>query len=284
MKMLIFLLILALESIACPVSPEAMQGLMKRPRFKSLAVSENGLTERDFRELINRVRKVYDPVFAARGYEVEYLLYWDVDEGNAMTSEKDKKAYFLFAGGLLRARYMTKDGFLFAACHEIGHHLGGFPKEQTQPWCSVEGEADYFAGLRCMKEVLKGDPENAKARGLELPANIVKKCEEMFSDEESVNICLRSTKAGEDAFRFLQSKDRGGDADASLFGKVLAPVTETNMKYPGHACRAETAFQGAICDRSGEMSNTDETIGACHLMNGDVEGMRPSCWFKAGVE
>lgn len=284
MKMLFILLILALESIACPVSPEAMQGLMNRPRFKSLVVSENGLTEKDFRELVGRVRKVYDPVFAARGYEVEYLLYWDVEEGNAMTSEKDKKAYFLFAGGLLRARYMTKDGFLFAACHEIGHHLGGFPKEKDLPWCSTEGQADYFANLRCMREILKGDPENAKARELDLPRNIRKKCEKMFTDEESVNICLRSTKAGEDAFRFLQAKERGGDADSSLFNQILAPVDQTIMRYPEHACRAVTAFRGAICDRTGELSDTDETAGVCHKKNGDRAGLRPSCWFKAGVE
>lgn len=259
---------------------------MKRPRFKSLAVSENSLTEKDFRELINRVRKVYDPVFEAKGYEVEYLLYWDVEEGNAMTSEaKDKKkAYFLFAGGLLRARYMTKDGFLFAACHEIGHHLGGFPKEKDLPWCSVEGQADYFANLRCMKEILKGDPENAKAREFDLPANIKKKCETMFSDEESVNICLRSTKAGEDAFRFLQAKQTGKDADASLFNQVLSPVKETILKYPDHACRAETAFRGSVCDRTGELSDTDETMGTCHKKNGDLVGLRPSCWFKAGFE
>ena len=201
-----------------------------------------------------------------------------------MTSEANNKAYFLFSGGLLRGKHMTKDGFLFTACHEIGHHLGGFPKDKTRPWCSVEGQADYFANLRCMKEVLKGDPENAKARELDLPLNIRKKCEEMYSDEESVNICLRSTKASEDAFRFLQSRDLGRDADASLFNQVLAPVIETNERHPQHACRAETAFQGAICDSTEDLSNTEETVGTCHKKNGDVEGIRPACWFKAGVE
>lgn len=286
MKMLFFLFLLAFESIACPVSPEALESFMKRPNFKSKFVSENSLTEKDFRELIDRVRKVYDPVFAARGYEVEYLLYWDVEEGNAMTSEaKDKKkAFFLFSGGLLRARYMTKDGFLFAACHEIGHHLGGFPKEKELPWCSVEGQADYFANLRCMKDLLKGDPENARAREIKLPRNIRKKCEKMFADAESVNICLRSTKAGEDAFRFLQAKETGKDADKSLFNQILTPVDETILRYPDYACRAMSAHRGALCNRSGDLSDTDETMGLCHKKNGDRAGMRPSCWFKPGVE
>lgn len=288
MKMLFFLLILALESIACPVSPDVMESFMKRPRIvgQKSSLPQSALTEKDFRALIDRVRKVYDPVFAARGYDVEYLLYWDVEDGNAMTSEaKDKKkAFFLFAGGLLRSRYMTKDSFLFVACHEIGHHLGGFPKEKTNPWCSVEGQADYFANLRCMKEILRGDPENKKARKLKLPREIRRKCKKMFSDRESINICLRSTKAGEDAVRFLQAKETGKDADASLLNRVLAPVEETIMKYPDHACRAETAFQGALCDRTGDLSDSDETAGVCHLKNGDRNGLRPRCWFKAGVE
>lgn len=292
MKMLLLLLILAFESVACPVGPEVMESFLKRPGLNSRLVgqksspSRNAITEKDFRSLIDRVRKVYDPVFAARGYEVEYLLYWDVEDGNAMTSEaKDKKkAFFLFAGGLLRSRYMTKDSFLFVACHEIGHHLGGFPKEKKNPWCSVEGQADYFANLRCMKEIFKGDPENKKARKLSLPRAIREKCRRMYSDEESINICLRSTKAGEDAMRFLQAKQSGKDADASLLNRVLPPAEETIQRYPDHACRAETAFQGAICDRVGELSDTDETVGTCHLKNGDSMGLRPACWFKPGVE
>ena len=284
--MLLFLLFFALKVIACPVSPDAMKSLVGRPHFKTLVVSENGLTEKDFKGLIDRVRKVYDPVFESRGYAVEYLLYWDVAEGNAMTSESkdEKKAWFMFSGGLLRARYMTKDGFLFAACHEIGHHLGGFPKEKEIAWCSTEGQADYFANLRCMKELLKGDPENAKARELNLPGNIVRRCMKTYSDEESINICLRSTKAAEDAYKFLQAKESGKDAEEYLFNRMMMPVSETIMRYPEITCRAETAYRGAICDRQGELSDTDETAGVCHKKNGDRIGMRPACWFKPQVD
>lgn len=282
----LLLFILALEAIACPVSTETFESFSKRPNLKSLVVNESGYTEKDFNDLIMRLRKVYDPIFDSQGYEVEYHLYWNVDEGNAMTSvgKDKKKAFFLFSGGLLRARYMNKDAFLYAACHEMGHHLGGFPKEKELTWCSTEGQADYFANLKCMRELLRGDPENAHARKLKLPRNILKKCEKMYSDEESINICLRSTKAAEDAFRFLQAKERGSDADSSLFNHILAPVNETIQRYPDHACRAETAYRGAICDRVGELSDTDETAGVCHKKNGDREGLRPNCWFKAGVE
>jgi hypothetical protein len=248
-------------------------------------VSENGLTEKDFRELLTRVRKVYDPILEARGYTLEYILRWDEAEGNAFTSvgKEGKEVTFLFTGGLVRGRYMTKDGLLFAACHEMGHHLGGFPKEKILTWSSTEGEADYFANLQCMKEILKGDPENAKAKELKLPRNIRKKCAKIYSDEDSINICLRSTKAAEYAFRFLQAKDLGRNPDKSLFNHFLFPVDETIMRYPDHACRAETAYEGAVCNRFTEISDTDETVGFCHKRNGDRVGVRPRCWFKPSL-
>jgi hypothetical protein len=284
--MLVFLLLFGLKVFSCPVSPEEMKSLIGRANLKTLVKSENSLSENDFKRLIDRVRKIYDPVFESKGYAVEYLLYWDVSESNAMTSEsKDqKKKWFLFSGGLLRARYMTKDGFLFAACHEIGHHLGGFPKEKELLWSSTEGQADYFANLKCMKELLRGDPKNAKAFELKLPGNIVRRCKKIYPDEESVNICLRSTKAAEDAYKFLQAKESGKDADESLFNRFMLPVSETIMRYPEITCRAETAYRGAICDQQGELSDTDETAGVCHKKNGDRLGMRPACWFKPQVD
>lgn len=283
MKWLFVLLFIALESLACPVSPESLLSLKNRPKMKSLVVSENGVTEREFRDLIGRVRAIYDARFAARGHEVEFLLYWDVEEGNAMTSFKDGKAYFAFSGGLLRGRYMTKDGFLFAACHEMGHHFGGFPKEKELNWCSVEGQADYFANLQCMKEVLKGDAGNAAAESLVLPANVKRRCRDVYADDDSYQICLRSAKAAEDAMKFLQAKQSGKDPDESMFNRFMFPVGETIQRYPDYACRAESGYRGAICNKSEELSDTDETSGFCHKNNGDKVGERPRCWFKPGV-
>lgn len=279
----LLLIFFALKAVACPVTPETFARMKSLPHFKSMVVSE--YTEQEFKDLIARVRKIYDPVYAAQGKTVEVLTYWDVNEGNAMTSQSSdgKTVYFLFSGGLLRGKYMNKDSFLFAACHEMGHQLGGFPKEKVLPWSSTEGEADYFANLKCMKEVLKGDPENVKALELKVPGNIKRRCRKIYADDDSFQICLRSTMAAESAYKFLQSKERNwADADPSLFNQILYPVEETIMRYPEIPCRAETAYRGAICDRRGELSDTDETAGVCHKKNGDRVGMRPSCWFKDG--
>lgn len=283
MKSILVLIFFSLGALACPKDHSAIELMMKAPKLKSRPVVESSFTENDFLNLIARVRKIYDPILLARGLESRYLLYWNVDEGNAVTSQNDGVAYFAYSGGLLRGKHMTRDGFLFAACHEIGHHLGGFPKDPTLPWASAEGQSDYFATLSCLKEIFRGDPENAQALEQSLPKSVERQCRRAHADEDGYLICLRSTKAGEDAFRFLQARERGKDADESLFGKILFPVGETIMRYPSHSCRALTGLQGALCLRREELSDTDETMGFCHEKNDDQTGERPRCWFKPGA-
>jgi hypothetical protein len=283
MLRILFLLLYSLPAIACPVSQDVMERLLSRPKLKAMVVSENGLTEKDFRDLLGRFKAYADPLLKTRGLVTSYHTDWQNEDQNAYTVMQGLSVTFLFTGGLLRAPLMTKDGFLYVTCHELGHHLGGFPKIPNQPWSSTEGEADYYATLRCMKDLMKGDPENAKAGSLDLPGSVKKSCRKMFSDEESVNICLRSTKAGEDTFRVLQAKDTG-KADESLFTMWMMPALKTMDNHPDYDCRAETAFRGAVCTASGEMSDTDETVGACHKKNGNKIGARPRCWFRPGAE
>jgi hypothetical protein len=45
----------------------------------------------------------------------------------------------------------------------------------------------------------------------------------------------------------------------------------------------DTGFQGAICDvdQSVGVSQSEAFIGTCHQFNGDLKGLRPSCWYSA---
>jgi hypothetical protein len=44
----------------------------------------------------------------------------------------------------------------------------------------------------------------------------------------------------------------------------------------------DTYYQGALCtvDHRVEVSQTQEAQGTCYAANGDVDGVRPLCWFK----
>ena len=60
-------------------------------------------------------------------------------------------------GGLARRPEITADGFLLVVCHELGHHLAGYPF--IDDWAANEGQADYFATQSCTKNIWQNDNE-----------------------------------------------------------------------------------------------------------------------------
>lgn len=282
---LIFLLLMD-AAFACPVEPHEFL----IARFKGFSTeplpSASGLTEQDFTEVFTRVRDHYMKVFTDLGLEVDFTLDWNNEWFNAQTGWAGaKKIRFFFAGALARGRYMTRDGLLYVGCHEMGHHFGGFPKKEGK-WSTSEGGADYFAALKCMRDILKNDPGNETAEALDLPEGVKNKCHEVYADADDYRICLRTAKAGEDISKTFQFKASKVEQEQTMFFRELPAVQATNTGYPPNACRAETAFQGAICPKGPEypISYVNEFEGYCHEKNGDAFGMRPKCWFKPSVE
>jgi hypothetical protein len=282
MKFFILFLMLANSVYACPVGEHGFF----MSRLKSFSVpgpSESGLTEDDFKQVLTRVKEHYESAFTELGLGVLFEMDWNNTWINAQTGwSGDKTVRFFFSGELARIKYMTLDGMMFTACHEFGHHFGGIPKKQ---WATTEGGADYFAALKCMRDILKNDPANAEAVKLELPEAAVNKCREVYSNDDEFHICLRAVKAGESMMKALKySKTR--EEPGSLLFVDLPAVETTRVDYPSYECRAETAYQGAICNKGPEIpvSYTNEADGYCHEKNGDTFGMRPQCWFKPTLE
>ncbi len=286
MRILLIFLLLMNTTFACPVEPHEFV----IARFKALTTdplpSASGLTEQDFTEVLGRVRDHYAKVFGDLGLEVNFNIDWNNEWFNAQTGWSDAKTVrFFFAGALARGRYMTRDGLLYVGCHEIGHHFGGLPKKEGK-WSTSEGGADYFAALKCMRDILKGDVGNAAAEAFDLPAGVKSKCREVYADEDEYHLCLRTAKAGEDIAKSFQFKNSKAEQAETMFFRPLPVVEVTNTNYPPNACRAETAFQGAICNKGPEfpMSFANEYEGYCHEKNGDTFGMRPKCWFRPSFE
>jgi hypothetical protein len=136
-------------------------------------------------------------------------------------------------------------------CHEVGHFLGGAPKQLRgnsglRSWSSAEGEADYFAGAKCVSHVLGeppgGDPRS-RAHAASLAATL------LYSDVTGF------TKPS------LDSHD----------GSV-APETILNG-YPAIQCRLDTIVDGLACPipDTEPLDDEDPSISACG---------RPACWFR----
>ncbi len=279
MRFFVVFLLMMNSVFACPVEPHEFI-LSQMRGFGEVGPSESGISEEDFKEVLSRVRDHYANDFKLKGLEVDFTMDWNNTWFNAQAGWSGPKTVrFFFSGELARGKYMTRDALMYVACHEMGHHFGGLPRKSN--WSSAEGQADYFAAVKCMRDILKNDQENSKAESLELHVGVFRKCREVYSDTDENQLCLRTVKAGEDFAKALQYKQAKSDIPGSLLFQNLPAVEKTVMDYPSKACRAEIAYQGAICNKGPEYSVSleNETQGYCHEKNGDTYGMRPKCWY-----
>lgn len=257
-----------------------IERLNSKPETK---IEESLITKKDFNRLIDSVKKVYVPIFKKQYLNFRIEAQWDDNQMNAFAGVRGYDRFILLSGGYARHKFMTEDAYLSVICHEVGHHLGGFPKKSTNPWSSSEGQADYFSTLKCMKEVLRGDENNQLiSASLNLPDSVKKDCKFQFPIAEDYQICLRSAKAAEDYGRVVADIDsKGEDHNVSLLSPAAEVVTETNLKYPSAQCRVDTKYQGALCNVStlSRMDDEDEAKGSCHFNNFNIIGNRPGCWF-----
>ncbi len=278
-------------ALACPISPQQLDQQLTKAKSLKLNVDlmgEENLTEADFNSVVARIKDHFTPIFLAKGKTLNVNSSWTVPLNNALATEDFRGSNVFFFGLFTKNKYMTKDAFLFVGCHEIGHHLGGFPKNTgSMAWATIEGQSDYFAAAKCYREILKNDPENANAETLILPESVKEKCKAQYADEEGYRICLRSARTAEDVGKILDYISTSTERpETFLLEPVPAAVVKTVSSHPKAICRTHTIMEASLCHVASDIdiSETDETVGICHPKNGDTLGNRPLCWFKPKEE
>lgn len=274
----LFLLISTLEAACLP----------ENNLLIPVGFSTGGLTEEKFHKVIDRVAEIYTPVVQQQGARLIFNRKWEDATVNASAARDLSRGTDWFVtmyGGLARHSYMTEDAFAVVVCHELGHHLGGFPKKTQafqvdRKWSSVEGQSDYFATLKCLKKIFEGQDNETVVADKTIPLIVKMECEKSFSDKEEQFICQRSAVAGLEVSRFIavltQSKT---EVDFSTPDKKKVLMIEKDHNKP--QCRLDTFFQGSLCDKNPDeaLSKTDGNPGACTKKNGDMRGLRPRCWM-----
>lgn len=232
-----------------------------------------GISEADYNAVLDGIEQVYAPVIRARGARLQIDRGWR--EAVLQThSRRDGSTWSIrIYGAIARHPAMTKDGFALVACHEIGHHLGGYPLWERG--LTNEGGADYFATLKCFRRVLVPGDEAVTD-----PAASAA-CAAAHRDEAGRKLCRRSAMAGLSAARAHGAIQ--GEAGSPSFATPDRSVVQ--WMFPGHPsaqCRLDTYLQGALCARPREedMSQTDPTAGGCTAKAGYRVGLRPRCWYK----
>lgn len=236
-----------------------------------------GLDRATFDHVLDRVDRVYTPIFAGMGRKFVIEREWDNDTVNATALfGPDDSSIIRMFGGLARYPGMTADSWLLVACHEIGHHIGGAPRFQA--WnMSVEGQADYYASLKCMRIMFAEDDNSAWLASPEADPFAKKLCLANHADARDAAICVRSSVA---------AKHSGSVTRDAHFSRPdlfnVSPLTQTY--HPEPQCRLDTFLAGAVCNRavSDAVDARDPNRGTCGFApGGSVLGFRPLCWWGA---
>lgn len=240
-----------------------------------------GLTEEEFHEAADEIYALYYPLFKEKGGDFYIDRKWKDPTVNAYADLKGSLRKITIFGGMARFESMTKDAFSLVICHELGHHIGGAPKSPESSWASIEGQADYFASLKCVRRLWLNDDNAEIVSHMDIPTIVKESCQKQFTKTEEA-ICLRTGVAGLVVAK-LFSYMSGSAKLAQYETPDLKVVTQTYTGHPASQCRLDTFFQGALCDKSfnENVSDVDEVKGTCHSRSGDKVGLRPACWFKA---
>ncbi|MBQ49306.1 MAG: hypothetical protein CMP10_18150 [Zetaproteobacteria bacterium] len=261
--------------------------------YDSLSL-KTGITEAQFNDAIDQVEAFYRPLYEeAFGAKLVINRNWRSSTVNASASINGSTWTVNMYGGLARRAEVTKDGFSKVLCHEVGHHVGGYPYYSSR-WAAAEGQADYFATLSCARELWRDQlAANAKFRK-SADSFAREKCDDVWDSEEDQNLCYRAMMAGKSLGELLSNL---GGTEANFDTPDQNVVTKTATRHPVGQCRLDTYMAGALCEKewdpsviagkqgsnsaSSETKTLPYTCMTSQGFDGYLEGVRPSCWFKS---
>ncbi len=283
---LLALSLLAAPSVfACTV--DGSEGIVEKnnlwisPSQKSV----NGITEAQFNKVIDDVIVYMEPLVKARGANLTVVKKWEDGTVNAYAEQSGKEWKVSMFGGLARHETITSDGMALVVCHEIGHHIGGAPLYSWKAgWAATEGQSDYFATTKCLRQVWSKDNNEEIVAAMEIPARVKELCGSQNVWNQDYAICLRGAMAGDSVARLFAALRKQEPSKFETPDPKVAKYTQES--HPATQCRLDTYFQGALCgaDEMVEFSRDTEVTGSCHKTLGHTVGLRPACWHKPAVE
>lgn len=296
-KVAAFTVALSLAGSALACSQNGRDGILpENDLYIPVGKSFGGLSEAQFNSAIDRVETIYAPIVANAGGNLVIERKWTDGTVNAYAQQSGKTWKVSMFGGLARHETITEDGMSLVVCHELGHHLGGAPKvggstttsggwwgggASANNWASNEGQADYFATLKCLRRVFLNDDNASIVRTLGAPQALIDACNKTTKGHrEDSATCVRMGMAGKSVANLFSVLSHLPDTKFDTPDTKV--VSRTDDQHPQAQCRLDTYFQGALCDiaYTEDVSNTDEVKGTCHPSTGYKIGTRPLCWFK----
>jgi hypothetical protein len=276
---ILFLNLLSFSAIACDLHGQS--GFMPENNLR-IPVGEKslgGISEIQFNRVMDKISTLYSSFVAKTGRTFVIDRLWADPTVNAYADQNTPGVDTIHMfGGLARHPETTEDAMALVACHELGHHLGGAPRKVDSStgasiWAANEGQADYWGTMKCLRHYFEGDDNVAIMQKVQLPGDLVNKCQMVYKNADEIASCERSAMAGFALARLL---------NAITQGTTPVSFVQTFDAHPKSQCRLDTYYQASLCDHGFAeiVSPTNANTGVCSLRNGDQTGNRPLCWFK----
>lgn len=163
--------------------------------------------------MVQRRVQEFEEAHASKFSESPQLIVTLSSENSRINAEIRKQEKMLIIevmGGMLAHPLMDGSALSLLLCHELGHFLGGPPTKSRGGWSSTEGQADYYSGSEC-------------ARDLKL------------TDEELIDGALKLTSIYAGVT---------GEAPPVAYQRDEREVVRINFGYPSAQCRLDTILAG----------------------------------------
>lgn len=252
---------------------------------------EGGLSQEEFRAILAKANDVFGPLVRAQGGSLTIKDLWDDSTVNASATQLFGTWTVNMYGGMARRPEMTADSFTLVLCHEMGHHLGGFPFGSF--WGANEGQADYFATHVCPALWWANDTEVNAAASSQVPESVKERCSSAWKTASAQDLCNRTALAskglGDVLAALKHSHVSFDDHDAN-------EVSATDNSHPAAQCRLDTYVAGAACvanwdtsvipgkengfNHNSQASEEESAHFTCTASGQYALGLRPRCWFK----
>lgn len=245
---------------------------------KAKEVNANGIDEVYFNAIISKAQAIYAPIVSQFGGNLIISGDWNDSTVNAYADRQGNNYLVNLFGGMARRNEITKDGFALVICHELGHHLAGYPFYVGQ-WAANEGNSDFYATAGCAAKIFADDsapaPKPAPVPNPPcpfLPETDATPCRG-FSLGESV--CQRSIDGSLSLGKLLAVL--GGQKAPAINTPDRTVVMKTQDKHPKAQCRLDTMYQGILCTKPWSDSTVPQNRAE---MEAVTCGGRPACWYK----
>lgn len=216
------------------------------------------ITLRDAEEIRTDFLNYAKPLLKDNTRKLDIQISWDLPYYTAHARYTETSLFIGMWGGFLRAPGMNKSIIATTLCHELGHLVGGTPKQTNDEGenISTEGQSDFYAALKCTANFLRSYPQHAP-----------KISEEVRNFCEGNKDCENSLESGLQTFAFLQKWGFTAYEPVSIHKQ--APETDTFVPntYPVYQCRLDSFTRAATCMKE----NRAETCTP------------PPCWWPVNL-